>query len=481
MADKNNYVALLIGKFDLDRWLSGEFVDTLVSATFDDWRKSLNKDLIQNFSLNSIDELKGQLEKMFNNFLDKSQIQLCKALVFVENENKFNFKNDFWEPLAERDASGLAEKVVNDGEKAEWLVKLLFRKHPTAARMRRIWTTTLEFFQKTVLGEIIPEYFEQYGPGIRRKRIEIGIDRKLEPNRSYQVKIGEKVLDFFAIDDGSRLISISNLELIGNSFDKIKEKLNEHLKVWDEKDNRWQSLKINKCELANVEYLDYNPWIDIYSYPEQFMILIPARDSSEIASRVIESYEEQFSKVRDRLPLHLGLVFFPRKAPLYAALDAGKRILDRFSAGDNRDKRDQKATVKSVNVNKNRTVSLNLRLEKEKFRGKELKWLIDCSTGDPGEEDRWYPYVRVDDEVDISRRQWIPRGTVFRFRIVYNDPGLFSLNGEKIKIENGKPATMDWVKTNVEKGMSMFKDLGIGGMNTRGMGRIKVLNLTVGG
>ncbi len=245
-------------------------------------------------------------------------------------------------------------------------------------------------------------------------------------NRSYQVKIGEKVLDFFAIDDGSRLISISNLQLIGNSFDKIKEKLNEHLKVWDEKDNRWQSLKINKCELANVEYLDYNPWIDIYSYPEQFMILIPARDSSEIASRVIESYEEQFSKVRDRLPLHLGLVFFPRKAPLYAALDAGKRILDRFSAGDNRDKRDQKATVKSVNVNKNRTVSLNLRLEEEKFRGKELKWLIDCGTGDPGEEDRWYPYVRVDDEVDISRRQWIPRGTVFRFRIVYNDPGLFN-------------------------------------------------------
>jgi len=76
----------------------------------------------------------------------------------------------------------------------------------------------------------------------------------------------------------------------------------------------------------------------------------------------------------------------------------------------------------------------------------------------------------------------IPRGTILRFEVVYNDPGNFRINNQEIRINNhnssgSMPATIDWVKKQVESGFQFFEDLGIGGMNTRGMGRLKIFNL----
>ena len=48
-------------------------------------------------------------------------------------------------------------------------------------------------------------------------------------------------------------------------------------------------------------------------------------------------------------------------------------------------------------------------------------------------------------------------------------------------ISEKKPADMKWVKNQVEAGLRLFEDLGIGGMNTRGMGRIRILNFEEGG
>ncbi|RLE42407.1 CRISPR-associated protein Csx11, partial [Candidatus Woesearchaeota archaeon] len=43
VADKNDRVALIVGQFDLRKWLSGEFIDTFVSQTFDEWRRDIIK------------------------------------------------------------------------------------------------------------------------------------------------------------------------------------------------------------------------------------------------------------------------------------------------------------------------------------------------------------------------------------------------------------------------------------------------------
>ncbi len=85
----------------------------------------------------------------------------------------------------------------------------------------------------------------------------------------------------------------------------------------------------------------------------------------------------------------------------------------------------------------------------------------------------------------------IPRATVMWFDVVYNNPGYFRIEGSKpINLE--KPASyqnplknpavddneqIGFIAFNVEKGLNYFESLGIGGMGTRGMGRLKVLNI----
>lgn len=83
---------------------------------------------------------------------------------------------------------------------------------------------------------------------------------------------------------------------------------------------------------------------------------------------------------------------------------------------------------------------------------------IDPATG-AAEEGALYTY------------EAIPRATVLWFTVTHNDPGNFRINGKEIGLN------IDQIIENMEKGLRYLKILGIGGMNTRGMGRLKVLNL----
>ncbi|RJO61288.1 type III-B CRISPR module RAMP protein Cmr4 [candidate division WS5 bacterium] len=62
----------------------------------------------------------------------------------------------------------------------------------------------------------------------------------------------------------------------------------------------------------------------------------------------------------------------------------------------------------------------------------------------------------------------IPRATVMWFDVVYNKPEYFRIDGQEISVD---------VQANVKKGLEYLKTLGVGGMNTRGMGRLNILNL----
>jgi CRISPR-associated protein Cmr4 len=70
----------------------------------------------------------------------------------------------------------------------------------------------------------------------------------------------------------------------------------------------------------------------------------------------------------------------------------------------------------------------------------------------------------------------IPRASVFYFEVVVSDPRFYQINSQiPLNGDIGK------VKSAVENGLRLFDSLGIGGMNTRGMGRLRVLNLNAGG
>ena len=88
----------------------------------------------------------------------------------------------------------------------------------------------------------------------------------------------------------------------------------------------------------------------------------------------------------------------------------------------------------------------------------------------------------------------LPRACVLYFDVVISHPKYYRITRTVEK--NGKQETetviplsdathhegdIDKVRSTVENGLKLFEFLGVGGMNTRGMGRLRVLNLNAGG
>jgi len=71
----------------------------------------------------------------------------------------------------------------------------------------------------------------------------------------------------------------------------------------------------------------------------------------------------------------------------------------------------------------------------------------------------------------------LPRACVLYFEVVISDPKFYQINGQQPLNTGGKQQVID----TVQQGLTLFEFLGVGGMNTRGMGRLRVLNLNAGG
>ncbi len=88
----------------------------------------------------------------------------------------------------------------------------------------------------------------------------------------------------------------------------------------------------------------------------------------------------------------------------------------------------------------------------------------------------------------------LPRSSVLMFEVVVSDPKYYRIavqvkKNDKTETEYRIPLSdqghpdgdVEKVKTTVADGMKLFESLGIGGMGTRGMGRLRVLHPQVGG
>ncbi|MCW5853323.1 MAG: hypothetical protein KIT87_24865, partial [Anaerolineae bacterium] len=147
-------------------------------------------------------------------------------------------------------------------------------------------------------------------------------------------------------------------------------------------------------ERIAVEEDAYATVIPILAEPRTFMALVPANRALDVAQVIRQKYEREMGKVRNRLPLHLGLVFADARQPLRALLDAGRRML----AYPGRPT-DERWRVAAVATDGDDCV---VRLEEidaspppasgGSRRG--VTWRAPLKMGD-GTKDEWYPYVFV--------------------------------------------------------------------------------------
>ncbi|MGQ9638451.1 MAG: CRISPR-associated protein Csx11 [Thermodesulfobacteriota bacterium] len=275
-------------------------------------------------------------------------------------------------------------------------------KNPSPARIRRCWETTQRFINSTVFNKTLKNY--NWGQEPRTKRIEfiINPNPNIPKGSTCDIDIDGLRLSPVCIDKNQGVfITTVNLELLSNKGKTVEHismcMQRKNIKVKKEASNKWElGFKISSAKPANTEFQNYLPYVKIYDFPDQFMALVPAYDALNIAKRIVEEYEVQFSKVRDRLPLHIGVIAFQRRTPLYVAMDGGKRLINAFKANSKtiNAKVDSISDVHNSNLGKY-VKELTIKLD-PCYSSVPLTWKISYSTGDPGQQDEWHPYIRFD-------------------------------------------------------------------------------------
>ncbi len=215
-------------------------------------------------------------------------------------------------------------------------------KTPSFARLRRIWETTGEFWEnaKKALGK--PDIV---GRQKHRLILKGQLSNSIGPSHVFDVRLNNVETSF--VWDGKQLISADNLrylakqlnlDLSDKSEDKavaevVSHKLGEfkQLELFEKTSRQGQPVRVAVLSDFNVELAehDYSPVIPLLAEPQIFIALVPADKAMKVVSHLRDEYERQMSKVRNRLPLHLNLLTFNRRVPLYVAMDAVRRMLDR--------------------------------------------------------------------------------------------------------------------------------------------------------
>jgi CRISPR-associated Csx11 family protein len=281
---------------------------------------------------------------------------------------------------------------------AENLVLSIWRKPPSFARVRRVWETTSKFWD-----EALAEIKGVINPITERIVLKVRTnDLNLPPNNAYEAKVNEtKFTVFYENKNPKGADGLENFVIIEN-LDLLAKKLGVEIKKGSRKDlidaliegledkNKDKNIDFfnsndpsavlasSRIEGIEIESCNYSPVIEITKDPERFMVLVPADKALEAAKKIKEKYEKEMGKVRNRLPMNLGIVYAGYHTALPAIMDAGRRLIQI----DNKEK-------EWILTKQPEEYSNYFKLYFE-----DQVWKIPSKMGDCS-EDVWYPYFYV--------------------------------------------------------------------------------------
>lgn len=300
-------------------------------------------------------------------------------------------------------------------------------RNESFARLRRIWETTQTFWQ-TVLEKLNQGSKPIIKPMSYRLQIKGELrsdneeDKKPGRYHTYDLKL-TKSIKLSVVWDPQRncFITCDNLEylakpeLLGQPvldlLPKGREIIVEEPAGYGGKNKVWGKITIEQAEpMAESGFI---PTIPILSEPRTFMVLVPADKALGVIDAIKNKYEREMGKVRNRLPLHLGVVYFQRRTPLRAALNAGQRML-KF---EGKSVKDELWIVEAVDRNPQlpngladgtQQFNLTIAITIKNRNGRSLTWYVPALMGDGQTKDNWYPYVFI--QGDVSNRQRVFKG-----------------------------------------------------------------------
>jgi len=360
VADVKGRVALITGKFDLSNWLDGTLIRTLAIGT------------------------------------DANGFLFAKAPTFARVQRTLEATRSFWQNICPTD---------DVGDKKET---------PTGKKRN---------LTDSVVGKVIGH-----------------VESRLEIRGSLQPRMkGQTIGDYHACElvlckgvrmsvvwdpDNSRFITADNLDYLA-SEEQLGQSVEDALKVlaqnnavltieestgYSAKSKIWGTISFFQDGVKSLD-ISYTPAIPILAEPRNFMILVPANKALELVDAIKTKYEREMGKVRNRLPLHLGIVYGHKRTPLRAILDGGKRMLyqsnkpDGWRVTDDIRKKVEKNGHLPDRFNDDRSGHFHewfeIPLEKDRRR---LTWYIPAMMGDGQTLDKWYPFVFLECSCEPSDR-----------------------------------------------------------------------------
>lgn len=296
-------------------------------------------------------------------------------------------------------------------------------KNPSFARIQRVWRTTQQFWQN-VQDVDIPSVVQS-----KQQRLSIAVTnaselrKKLDPYHVYDAQINGRRLPVVWDSKSGHLLTADNLPAwTKGGAETLRDQLPEELPLFEPGGYGQRRVELALVQVnrtgSEVIPVAYSPTISLLAQPASFMALVPANKALDVATKISQRYELEMSKVRNRLPVLLGLIFFDRHQPLFGALDAGRRLLKHpFSQVE--------CTVLCTCARSRQNGNAPpghldhphfdqwQELELTTPEGELLYWRASTVMGDGKTNDEWYPYVSVirgRDGVPSRQRQFEHNG-----------------------------------------------------------------------
>jgi hypothetical protein len=247
------------------------------------------------------------------------------------------------------DRNGSIAVVCGRFQLKDWLAtrkKAWGKELPASfARIRRVWQTTNRFWEEVQRKAkyVVPKG----GPRIRLLgRFRPSGDGHLSASHTYLLERDGGRFSFVCTGSGV-LLSAENLEraaiLAGAPEHEIfsaqdgaeylsgKWRQGTEFKVEEPTGYGFSNHLLGSFVVESVgeDETPFDPVIPISCEPRSFQLLAPASEALEILDLVQREYEVEMGKVRQRLPIQLGVVFASAATPLYAVLDGARRMIER--------------------------------------------------------------------------------------------------------------------------------------------------------
>ncbi len=407
VADINGRIALLTLTLDFEPWLDGRAVDSLRTQSIASWRR-FNPTLESKKSkatANPIDRhaphesLIGYVKKKLENF-DKDDPVLCSLQDGYRQEKDWD---SFYHKIVEDRADAPSWGEIDDCKKARWIVHQLFCKLPSPGRVYRFWRQAEEFFVSLLrqFREISARDRNRWRA--RRLLVELNSSITLGSTPIFDGHRGNVPISLLWDKSRKKFITAFNLARLlraDESMDKLK---GGTLSLRLEQEGN-KSLQVNSVS-DEVGCLGvYNPVIPLEVSPLRFRVLVPLEAAPACVDLAIRTWEREFARVWDRLPLRIGVIGFERSLPFQAVIEMARNVEYRLKSGDT-----ETWCVNQLDA-RDGIVALAFKRPDGAF---ELR-TVPVTLPD-GREDVFYPYVAIEgDKVRFPYDFQHPKGQIYR-------------------------------------------------------------------